>query len=84
MNLILWKEKYIFGRIGLYFWGIWGEAELILRIWGAKEKYFQGAEEFFFREFWEINALFSGITGAQTPWGLVSSSIQVPKWMSLV
>ena len=26
--------------------GIWGEAELIFRIWGAKEKYFQGAEEF--------------------------------------
>ena len=39
--------------------GIWGEAELILRIWGAKEKYFQGAEEF-----WEISALFSGIKGA--------------------
>ena len=30
----------------LIFLGIWGEAELILRIWGAKEKYFQGAEEF--------------------------------------
>ena len=29
---------------GLIFWGIWGEAELILRIWGAKENYFQGAE----------------------------------------
>ena len=26
--------------------GIWGEAELILRIWGAKEKYFHGAKEF--------------------------------------
>ena len=30
----------------LIFWGIWGEAELILWIWGAKEKYFQGAGEF--------------------------------------
>ena len=38
----------------LIFLGIWGEAKLILRIWGAKEKYFQGAEEF-----WEISALFS-------------------------
>ena len=28
----------------LTFGGIWGEAEFILRIWGAKEKYFQGAE----------------------------------------
>ena len=52
-------KKCISGRISLYFLGIWGEAELILRIWGAKGKYFQGAEEF-----WEINALFSGIKGA--------------------
>ena len=35
----------------LKFLGIWGEAELILRVWGAKEKYFQGAEEFSFRDF---------------------------------
>ena len=48
----------------LIFLGILGEAELILKNWGAKEKYFQGAEEF-----GEINALFSGIIikGAQTP-----------------
>ena len=43
----------------LIFFGIWEEAELILWFWGAKEKYFQGAEEF-----WEISALFSGIKGA--------------------
>ena len=47
--------------------GLWGEAELILRIWGAKEKYFQGAEGF-----GEINALLSGIKGAQTQWGLLN------------
>ena len=41
-------------------------AELILRIWGAKEKYFQGVDEFSFRD-WGINALFSGIKGAQPP-----------------
>ena len=29
---------------------IWGEAELILRIWGAKERYFQGAGEFSFMD----------------------------------
>ena len=51
----------------LTFWGIWGEAELILRIWGAKEKYFQGAEVLSFRDLGEINALFSGIKRAQTP-----------------
>ena len=48
---------------------IWGEAELILRIWGAKGKYFQGAQGF-----GEIDALFSGINRAQTPLG--SSNIQ--------
>ena len=31
----------------LIFLGIWGEPELILRIWGANEKYFQGADIFF-------------------------------------
>ena len=41
-----------FRENGLIFWGIWGEAELILKIWGAKEKCFQGAE-----------VLFSGIWG---------------------
>ena len=35
----------------IYLWGFWGEPELILRIWGAKEKYFQGAEEF---SFWDL------------------------------
>ena len=64
VNLILWKEKYILGRIGLYFWGFGEKLNYFLRIWGAKEKYLQGAEEF-----GEINALFSGIKGAQTPWG---------------
>ena len=39
-------EKYILGRIGFYFGGFGGEAELILGIWGAKAKYFQGAEDF--------------------------------------
>ena len=47
----MWKEKYILGENWLIFFGIWGEAELILRTWGAKEKYFQGAEAF-----WEIGA----------------------------
>ena len=58
------ERKMHFRENWLIFLGIWGEAELILRIWGAKEKYSQGAEEF-----WEISALFSGIKGANTPWG---------------
>ena len=31
---------------GLIFWGIWGEAELILRIWGAKENIFRRLRSF--------------------------------------
>ena len=46
------ERTLYFRKNWLIFWGIWGEAELILRIWGAKEKYFQGAE-----------VLFSGIWG---------------------
>ena len=45
---------------------------IILRIWGAKEKYFQGVEEFSCRDLGR-SALFSGIKGAQIPlggWGL--------------
>ena len=62
------ERKIHFRENWLIFWGIWGDAELILSIWGAKEKYFQGAEEFSFGDFEEINALFSGIKEAQTPW----------------
>ena len=48
------------GIIGLYLWGFWGEPELILRIWGAKEKYFQGAEEFSFWDFGRSVHYFQG------------------------
>ena len=53
------KKNAFYGELA-YILGIWREAKLILRIWGAKEKYFQGAEEF-----GEISALFSGIKGAE-------------------
>ena len=58
------ERKIHFRENWLIFLGIWGEAELILRIWSAKKKYFQGA-----KGFGEINALFSVIKGAQTPLG---------------
>ena len=63
MNLIPMERKCILGRIGfaflctltyLYFWGIWVEAELILRIWGAKENTFR-----------ELRNFLSGIWGDQ-------------------
>ena len=44
------EREYILGRIGLYFGGVWGDAELFFRIWGANAKYFQGAEEFSFKD----------------------------------
>ena len=44
----------------LIFLGICGEAELILRIWGAKEKYFQGAEEFSIRDLWRSMHYYQG------------------------
>ena len=51
--LILRKDKYILGRIGLYFL-IWGEAELFLGIWGAKANTFR-----------ETRTLFAGRRGDQ-------------------
>ena len=45
------ERKIHFGENWLIFCGISGEAELILRTWGAKKKYVQGAEEFSFRDF---------------------------------
>ena len=48
------KDKYILGRIGLYFWGIWGEAELFLGIWGEKANTFR-----------ETRTLFAGRRGDQ-------------------
>ena len=44
------ERKIHFRENWLIFLRIWGEAELILRIWGAKENYFQGAEEFSFSD----------------------------------
>ena len=65
MNILnLRKDKYIFGRVGLYFWG---ETDILLEIWGGK--ILLGSRPNYFQELGEINALFSGIKGAQTPWG---------------
>ena len=39
-----------FRKNWLMFGGILGETKLILRIWGAKKEYFQGAEVLSFRD----------------------------------
>ena len=44
------ERPLYFRKNWLIFEGIWGETELILRIWGAKKKYFQGAEVLSFRD----------------------------------
>ena len=64
------ERKIHFRENWLIFLGIWGEAELILRIWGAKEKYFQGAEEFSFMESVRSMHYFQGSRGHIPPWGL--------------
>ena len=46
--------------------GDWGEAELFLGIWAAKANTFRETRKLFAGRR-EINALFSGIKGAQTP-----------------
>ena len=53
----------------LVFLGIWGEAELILGIWGAKEKYFQGAEVLSFRELGRSMHYFQGSREHRPTWG---------------
>ena len=79
MNLILWKEKKHLRENLLIFKDIWGEAELILRNWGAKEKYFQRAEEFSFRDLGRSVHYFQGSREHRPPLGtsIMQSSIMI-------
>ena len=63
------ERKIHFRENRLIFRWIWGEAELILRIWGAKEKYFHGAEEFLFRDLGRSMHYFQESRERQTPLG---------------
>ena len=63
------EMKIHFRENWLIFEGIWGEAELILRIWGAKEEYFQGAEEFSFRNSGKSMHYFQRSRGHRPPGG---------------
>ena len=63
------ERKIHFRENWLIFLGIWGEAELILSIWGAKEKYFQGAEEFSVRNLGRSMHYFQGLREhSLSPW----------------
>ena len=73
-NLNPMERKIDFRENWLIFWGIWGEAELILRILGAKEKYFQGTEELSFRDLGRSMHYFQGSMEYRTPGGLTEST----------
>ena len=64
------ERKIRFRENWLIFWGILGEGELILRIWGAKERYFQGAEEFSFMDLGRSMHYFQGSREHRPPGGL--------------
>ena len=58
------ERKIHFRENWLIFWGICGEVELVLRIWGARKNTFRELRNFL-KGFGEINALFSH----RPPWG---------------
>ena len=61
-------KKIHFRKNWLIFWGIWGETEWFLWIWQVRENTFRELRNFL-SGIWgdQLNALFSGIKGAQTP-----------------
>ena len=63
------ERKIHFRQNWLIILEIWGEADSILRIWGAKEKYFQGAEEFDFRNLGRSKYYFQGSREHRPLWG---------------
>ena len=62
-------ERKLFRENWLIFWGIWGEAELFFSDLESKGKILLGSRGNNFQGLGEINAILSGIKGAQTPWG---------------
>ena len=64
--LILWKDKYILGRSGLYFWG---EAELLLGICGAKANTFRETRKLFAGRRGDQCIIFRDQGAHTPPWG---------------
>ena len=50
----------------------------LLRIWRAKKKYFQGAEEFSFRDLGRSMHYFQGSREHRPPWGASLASASAP------
>ena len=70
VSFIIWKDFY--RENGLIFLGNWGEATLVLRIWGTKENYFQGAEDFFSRLWGDQCIIFRDQRSTDPPCGLIT------------
>ena len=69
MILILQKDKSILGRIGLYFWGFGGEAELFLGIWGAKANTFRENRKLIAGRRGDQCIIFRDQGSTDLPWG---------------
>ena len=63
------ERKIHFREKWIIFLGIWGEAELFFRIWGAKEKRFQGDEEISYRDLGRSMHYFEGSMEHKHPLG---------------
>ena len=53
----------------LIFWGIWGEAELILRIWGAKKNAFRKLRNLLLGIWRDQCLIFRDQESTDPPWG---------------
>ena len=74
--LILRKDKYILGGICLYFWGFWGEEELILEIWGAKANTFRETRTLFAGRRGDQCIIFRDLGSTDPPLGVLSDPMQ--------
>ena len=78
--LILLKEKYILGRIGLYFWDL-GRSWTIFRDLGSKAKYFKGGKEIIYRDMGRSVHYFQGSREHRHPLG--GSQYTTTDWVVL-
>ena len=77
--LILRKEKYILGRIDLYFWGFTEKLVFFLGILGAKAKYFREPRKLF-SWIWRDQCIIFRDQGSTDPLGASFLAIGRAKW----
>ena len=74
------RKQNILGINLLIYLGIWGEAELILRIWGAKEKTFRELRNFL-SGIWGDPCIIFRDKGSPDPPGAIWGILGVPKYV---